>query len=193
MQESENARQYRIIDQMLSMHSSLRDRYRMGALIMSCALLTSGVVLNACVFIDDATLTTLGLRPGNAKVAIGLASIAVFLISIIELRVDWGGIASSHKRAVEKLSNLKARYRQHFDPANKNNPVADHELSGDYERVLGDLPPIPEADFYRLKGHHLKKKLLSERISQNPGAPLLLLKLQILLQAIRKLAKNKEP
>jgi hypothetical protein len=164
----------------------------MRALILSCVLLASGVILNACVFIDDTTLTTLGLRPTYAKIAIGLASIAVFVISIIELRVDWGGKASSHKHAVERLSNLKGKYRQHFDPANKDNPALDHELSGDYERVLADLPPIPEEVFNRLKCHHLKKKLLSERISQNPGAPLFLLKFQILMQAIKKLAKTKE-
>ena len=159
---------------------------------MSCGLLASGVVLNACVFIDDAILTALGLSPGHTKVAIGIASITVFLISIIELRVDWGGKASSHKQAVEKLFNLKAKYRRHFDPGNKTNPVPDHELNSDYERVLADLPSIPEAVFNRLKCHHLRKKLLSDRISQNPGAPLFLLKLQIMLQAITKLAKNKE-
>ena len=192
MQESENNRQYRVIDQMLSMHSSLRDGYRTKALIMSCALLTSGVVLNACVFIDDATLTALGLKPGNSKVAIGLASIAVFLISIVELRVDWGGKASIHKRAVERLSNLKAKYRQHFDPANKNDPIPDHELNSDYERVLADLQPIPEAVFNRLKHRHLKKKLLSDMISKNPGAPLFLIKFKFFWQAVRKLVKDKE-
>jgi hypothetical protein len=192
MQESENNRQYRIIDQMLSMHSSLRDRYRRRALLMSCALLTAGVVLNACVFIDNTILTTFGLKPGNARIAIGVACVVVFLISIIELRVDWGGKASSHQHAVEKLSNLKAKYRQHFDPANKDNPAPDHELNSDYERVLADLLPIPETIFNCLKRHHIKKKLLSDRISQNPGAPLFLLKFHILWQGIRKLMKDKE-
>jgi hypothetical protein len=190
MQESENNRQYRVIDQMLSMHSSLRDGYRTRALIMSCVLLTAGVVLNACVFIDDATLTTLGLKAGKAKVAIGLASVTVFIISIVELRVDWGGKASIHKHAVEKLSNLKAKYRQHFDPANKHNPIPDHELNTDYERVLADLQPIPEAVFNCLKHRHLKKKLLSDQITQNPGAPLFLIKFHIFWQAVIKLVKN---
>jgi len=190
MPETEIERQYRVVDQMLSIHSLLRDRYRRRALLLSCVLLAVAVILNACVFVDDATLTALGFRPTNAKVAIGLASIAVFLISIIELRVDWGGTANSHKSAAEILTVLKAKYRQQFDSARKDDPAANQELTSDYARTLAELAPIPEAVFTRLKRHHLKKKLLSERISHNPGAPIFLLKFKIWWQGIRKLAKD---
>ena len=53
MDKNENERQYSVIDQMLSMHSSLRDKYKRRALLLNLALLLVSVFLCAFVFADE--------------------------------------------------------------------------------------------------------------------------------------------
>jgi len=190
MNEPAFDKQYRVLDQTLSMHASLRDCYKLRALVLNCFLLFAAVVLNACVFIDDATLTTLGLDAGRVTIAISLSSVAIFAISILELRVDWNGVAKGHESAVEKLSVLKFKYRESIDRAKAHCETEHLALATEYARTCADIPPIPEAVFNKLKRRHLLKKLVSEKIAQNPGVPIWMVKTKIHMHGIHKLAKD---
>jgi uncharacterized membrane protein YqjE len=103
---------YRVIDMMLSMHSKLRDDNQKLALVVNLLLLTSSVLLSTLVFVDPAILKFLKIDPQVSQVSIGLCSTVVFLISLIELRVDWKEKMERHSQACEILSKLKADCRE---------------------------------------------------------------------------------
>lgn len=189
MGEKETKRQYRVIDQMISMHSMLRDRYHRRALILSCGLLAFSAILVACVFIGEDTLNILHLSPSLAKLCIGGSSVFLFILSLIEFRVDWAGCSRSHGDAANCLSRLKTKYRETNECA-KNNSEKYSALSNEYAGIMEQLPPIPDKAFNSLKSKHLLKLEISKRISESPRTPLLILRLVICiegtLEAFRK-------
>lgn len=190
MQESEIERLHRVADMLLSMHSTLRDEFNRQELLLNCSLLAAAVILNGFVFVDDGTLKTLGFQPAAAKVGIGLTSIVVFLISVIELRVGWSEAANNHNEAVKKLATLKGKFRLHFGHEKKD-AIEAKQLADECTNIFAELIAIPEADFVRLKHKHLKKKLLSDMVSQNPGIPLWRFKLALLFMVKKRLENGK--
>jgi hypothetical protein len=181
MPDDDNERQYRVINQMTTMHSALRDRYARRAMCLSLALIASSVALNAFVFAPDSSVGALfGVTAERAKNGIGVASVALLMLSIIELRVDWDDKSRSHADAVKRLSGLKAHYRE-VDAMRENAEriQKQRELADEYARTMDELPAIPEWDFERLKAYHVYKLALSHAVSENPGAPLWLLRLRV--------------
>ena len=63
--KKENERQYGIIDQMLTMHSSLRDRMERRAFWLNTALIASSLFLTVFAFVGDDLLRALGLDPAR--------------------------------------------------------------------------------------------------------------------------------
>jgi hypothetical protein len=186
MQANENERQYRIIDQLMTSHAVLRDRYARRAKLLNVSLLSFAIALNGFVFASDDFLKL--LFPGHAaaaKIALGIISIALLILSIVELRVDWEGQSRSHSEAVARLSRLKAKYREAHTSKAANRF---DELTRDYASTMEALPPIPERSFTRLKAHHEFKRLLSQEISKHPGAPSVLLSIRLRWNAWRKLS-----
>lgn len=186
MTREENDRQYRLIDQMTTMHSVLRDRYARQAFLLNSGLLVASIFLNAFVFVDDKFYSTVGLKPDIAKLGLGISSIVVLGLSIIEFRVDWEGKASEHGEAAERFAALKSKYRQVYAATKGDDPKKNQSLSREFEKLHKTLTPIPEVDFPRLKAKHLVKRTLSERISRNPKAPVWFLMLQLRYEGIRQ-------
>jgi hypothetical protein len=185
MGESENERQYRVIDQMMTMHSILRDRYGRRARLLSIGLLAFAVALNAFVFADDKVLAVLfGSNLDAAKIGLGITSVVLMVLSIIEYRVDWEGLAQSHAEAVQRLGRLKAKYREAFSGSVAGTNPDHASLSQDYARTMEELPHIPEAQFHRLKARHAFKRRLSKEIDDNPGVPVSLLSLRLRARGI---------
>src|SRR5260370_37442080 len=118
-QETEVERQYRVVDQLISMHSRLRDNCDRSARNLNHGLLVAAIFLNACVFIDDRLLVQIGIDPSLGKIGIGLGSVALLALTIVEVRLDLAGSARKHQEAVVKLSRLKLLYRSK-EPAGNN-------------------------------------------------------------------------
>lgn len=94
MGESENDRQYDVLDQMLTAHALLRDRYAWRALWLNICLLATAIALNAFVFAgDDVLVAMFGAKPEHVKMGLGIASVVAMILSIMALRVDWSGAA----------------------------------------------------------------------------------------------------
>ena len=136
MNAEENERQYRIVDQMLSMHATLRERYARRARLLSVCLIAASILLCAFVFASDNVLTILGLQPDAARVGLGLVSVAVLILSIIELRVDWKGVADRHTHAASILAGLKAEYRKVYSEAKGSNEETNARLGHEFEQHM---------------------------------------------------------
>ncbi len=184
MRKSVGQRQFDIVDQMLSMHAMLRDKFRKKHLYLNLSLLLVSVFLCAVVFVDRSIFSSFGLEAKTINFSMGIASVLCFAFSLIEYRVDWQGKAAMHTDAVKKLSSLKADYRDIYTTELEETHKESNHLSKEYQNVMDNIVEIPEGFFLELKAKHLRKVLLSKKISVAPGAPIILLKMQLLFGSI---------
>jgi hypothetical protein len=192
MTESEFERQYRVLDQMISMHASLGHRFGRRALTLYCGLLFASAVLCSVTFAPDTFLQRVGIGPDVTKLILGGTSAFVFALSIVVLRVDWEHVSRKHSNAAKRLAPLKHRYRecQALDGSEKQNMA--HDLSGEYSRVMQELPQIPDRLFLELKAEHCFKRKLSKTISNHPNTPIWILKLVLRCRGTFKTVTSKE-
>ena len=193
--KEENERQYRIIDQMLSMHSSYRDRMKRRAFWLNTALIALSLFLTVFVFVGDDLLRALGFDPAMTRFVLGFTAVVVLICSITEFRVDWSSVAGRHVEAVTLLVSMKAKYRKSYTETEGDDLKKSKRLTTEYDKMMSDLPLIPDRWFSTLKAEHQFKRFLSERISLCQKAPKWYLWLQLRWEGIRearKLAKDRQ-
>lgn len=181
---------YRIIDMLLSMHSKIRDENQRLALLCNLFLLFSSVILGTFVFIDPDLLRFLRINPQVAQVIVGICSTVVFLISLIELRVDWKEKAERHSGACEVLAKLKADCRELLKVQSQPNPQDIAEQCRKCAQSLASLPKIPDKRFHSLKAYHQSKIELSMLIDAHPGAPVWLLRIVLFSRGLKSLLRK---
>ena len=163
----------------------LRDSYDRKATWLSIFLLVSSGFLCVFVFVDENVFKVLGLDPSVANVGIGLTSIFLLVLSIVEFRVDWNGKAGRHDEAVKELKNLKSLYRDSYSKFQGLDEESNKRLSREFNEFQRRITPIPESKFAQLKAGHLYKMQLSQCISANPRTPLWYLKLKLRVDGTR--------
>ena len=179
--------QHRIIDMMLSWHSKLRDDNQRLALAVNLLLLCSSVILSSLVFIDPTILRFFKVAPQVSQITVGVCSTLVFLISLIELRVNWKEKAERHSQACEILGRLKAECRELLKSTSQPDPQRVADQCKMCVQTLSTLPKIPEEKFHSLKAYHQAKKELSKLIDLYPGVPVWLLRIVLLFNGLKKL------
>lgn len=188
--EAENERQYRVIDQMISMHSSLRDRFGAIARLIDFAMLIVALLLNAFVFASRKIFILINLDPAIATFGIGISAVCLLAFSITASRINFPRRILSHEGAVKELSSLKQQYRRVFNKEQRLDGAEADKLTKEYVRMMALLPPIPERQFNRLKKRHALKKLLSQSIERNPKVPIWILQIQFVWQGVRQALKE---
>ncbi|HKM77705.1 MAG TPA: hypothetical protein VJZ03_01400 [Candidatus Bathyarchaeia archaeon] len=184
--KEENERQYRVIDQMLTMHSLLRDRMERRAFWLNTALIASSLFLTVFTFVGDDLLRALNLDPALTRFVLGLVTVVVLICSITEFRVDWRSVAGRHAEAVSRLARMKTKYRQSFTDTGGNDPQTNAILTSACDNMMSNISTIPDRWFNVLKAEHQFKRLLSERISQCPKTPRWFLRLQLRIEGIKE-------
>lgn len=185
----ENERQYRVIDQMITMHAALRDRYHRLGTGVNLVLLSGSIVLNGLVFADDGFFQALGLNTGRAKCCLGFVSILLLVASLVEYRVDWCSRSRLHDEAVRRLSLLKAMFRENHAKQEHDANVL-QGLTREYALTMQQLPPIPEKHHSRLKALHRFKRNESEMIDRHPSAPLFFIRIKLRMRGVWDLFRD---
>jgi len=158
------------IDQRISGHSRLHDRYKRRAIISEILLMGSAIILTISGLADDKYYAFLGLDPVFTRFCFSLYSIIALVIIIIAWKIDWRSIALTHGQAREKLSDLKLECRRALsDDSTPTERLED--LCKQCSIKQTEIEPIPENKFNTLKAWHLKKKELSKYTSNNAGKP----------------------
>jgi hypothetical protein len=166
----------RVSDMLTTGHANLRDRYAHRATILDVAIMVLSTWLTAVVFIEpriSVKLTPFGMDP---QLWVGFLGIFTFLLSIVQLRVDWKGRSDAHKRSFDLYSEVKRECGYLL--------ASQHVLTAENcQRVLSryDLAtevgiPLPEDEFLSQKQKHLKKIEISRHLDKQPSASLLLLR-----------------
>lgn len=131
------------------------------------------VVLCLVTFVDPALLQKIGIDPDFARFTLGVCGAAVFLVSLVQLRVDWKALASEHQSAVEKLANAKALYRRtKHELMSMEDGGAAHLARAlqEGDGLVNHITPIPDREFVTLKALHGRKVMVSRVLDRFPGA-----------------------
>lgn len=164
----ESERQSRVIDQMISMHSVLGNRYRKRHKYFTIILIVISVILATLAFgMSTTQYTLLGIQAQRTS-WLGVLTLAIALLTVVGQIVDFQGKGQAHVDAARRLASLKSNYR--------NSAMAglrvevQEQLTRVYDVVMSGLPPIPDNQFNQLKAAHLKKVAISKYLSAHPGA-----------------------
>jgi hypothetical protein len=179
-------RQKRVINMMITAHSSLRDRYLYISRLIDIMLIVVSVCLNAVVFVEDSFYRSFFEKPESVKLFLGIVSVTVFALSMIGILLNTKQKSENHKQAAIQLSILLHESRIIDDIADgveRNGKVS--IFFQKYNQINSMIASIPNRDFNRLKSKHLRKVELSKFISQNAGLPFFLQKIKFYFQKNR--------
>jgi hypothetical protein len=175
----------KVVDMMLTMHSVLADKYRLRAQVLEIATVAISTVLLALTFLDPAILRYLEIQETSARIAVGVCSVSVFVLSIVSLIVDWKGRARQHREAFNTLIPLKSEWRDFISSFDQYDARLKAEFSRKSALIVGNLVPIPDSQFNSLKARHQRKVVLSKLVSAYPGASIALLRVRLWLRRNR--------
>lgn len=165
---------------MISMHSSMRDKYHSRNNFANATIFLSSIFLNAFVFIDPQVFTSIGLSPQLGAFIIGMTSILIFFTSTLLLVFKWEEKSEKHESAKNQLYTLLEEVREHLASGNIDKAIK-NEFEKKKTKINKQLISIPENQFGRLKHKHYQKVALSKFIDDNHKLPYLIVKIKFWL------------
>ena len=181
MLRTELERVRRVSDMMCTAHAILRDKYKNIALSLDLIILTASAWLTAMVFVEPRIGVRLSPPGVDKEMGIGIIAIGTFILSIIQLKVDWKGRSDAHQRTCELFADIKRQSGYLLTQSNERTLSVD-ECKNVLDRygAVGALGiSIPDNKFNKLKRHHKMKVEISKYLDTNPGTSILLLKIKI--------------
>ncbi len=189
---NEIARQYRVLKQTLSMHSDLRDEFIFKSRVAEIVILVCSVILCSVTFASDDFYHTLGIVPGQGRVVMGIASVAVFAFSLALIVLSWNREAAQHAEAAKRWSDVLQRFRATRLEDKSWPSQVWAELSGLYWQADKFSVDIPGRRFNTLKARYLRKLLISRLKSKHPGAPHFILWLLIRIRHASRVLRDSD-
>jgi len=183
-------RQFRVSQQMLSMHSFLRDEFTFKAKFAELVLLGCSVVFCATAFAGDDFYQFFGLTTAFGRIVLGIASVLAFIATLSLLILDWRGSAARHGEAANRWSNVLALFRESQHPTDGWREEVRKTLSAAYWEASRNSVKVPEKRFNHLKARHLRKVEISKLLSKYPGCPRFLLWIVVLVRDVWRAIKT---
>jgi len=172
---SEIERIRKVSDMLASGHAHLKDRFNRRATLLDLAILGLSTWLTGIVFIEPhfgVKLTPLGLDP---QLWVGLLGIFTFLLSVVQLRVDWKGCSDAHRRAFDMYAEVK-RECGYLLAADELTEDKCQRVITRYDMATDVGAPLPEREFLAQKQRHLQKVAISRYLDHSPSTSLVLLR-----------------
>jgi hypothetical protein len=185
----EYRRKFRVLDMMLSGHSSLSEKYRRRSTGLILAIMALSILAATLALQDPENVDILGIDL-ESKAWLALLSGLIFFLSIVELVLDWRGRAWSHADAARRLGKLKGEFRR-AKVTVETVETDGLDLDLEYDQTTAAIVEIPNSVFNRLKAKHRRKIEISKLLDKSPGAPLLLLRWRVLRDGIRRPNRDK--
>jgi hypothetical protein len=190
--KNELERQFRLLGQMLTMHSVLVSRFSRLALMLDVALLAASVVFCATTFVSDDFFSSIGLTPKIIRLLLGIFSLLAFFAALVSLRVDWKASEARHKEAASKLGSTLALFRQTRNRSGGWAASSAADLNSKYWETMNGITPIPNRLFAPLKAKHLRKIEISMLLDSHSGIPIWFLRFLLFSRSIKKLLSRAE-
>jgi hypothetical protein len=182
---------HRVADILITAHSILRDGFGRKGQALEVIILLLSVWLTATVFVDDDTARILSPGWVSPKIWIGLLSIGVSALSVLQLKVNWQERSESHGQAARVYTLVKRQCAYVLAQPGLLTRDTCAPLFREYDLAGQIAVLVPDSQFLRLKQRHLKKVAISKLIDQYPGAAPWLLSLKLTIRdAMRWLPKD---
>jgi len=185
-------RQFRVLNQTLSIHCFLRDRYLKYSFILDIIVLLCSVILCATIFAKNELYVFLGLETGNSQNLLGIFSVIIFFVSLLHFLVKWKEKSEKHKDAIKKLSKTLSLFRE-LQKEDKTWDSEDrHKLNTQYWQSMRNIVEIPEKLFLKMKAKHIRKVEVSKLSDNYKGCPIFILKIIVLSRSMKGNYKGNE-
>ena len=173
--QKELDRKFRVLQQILGIHSELRDRYKKRALLSEITLLGCSVVFCTTVFAGDDFFQNFGIQPSVGNLLLGFASVLAFFTSLVLLLIDLKGNAARHGDAADKWTSALSLFRETRQEDGTWADSRESALNKAYWDADHNSVKIPDRQFNSLKARYLLKVEMSRLQSTYPGCPRLIL------------------
>lgn len=170
------ARAARVADQQCTAYAHLRDMYFLYARCLDLLMLGTSTWLLAMTFVEPKIGVALAPAGIESTIWIGLLSIGVFFLSLVQLLVNWKGKADNYQRSLMALSGFvkSARPLVHLGASASQSDIEGENAT--YHQISEWMEPIPEKMFLCLKQKHLRKVEISKTLDKSPSASIFRLK-----------------
>jgi hypothetical protein len=176
----------RVSDMLCTGHATLRDRYQRRALFLDLSILLLSTWLVALTFLDPHIAGKLTPSHVDPSIWIGMVGVFTFALSLVQIKVDWKGVADAHNRSFDLYAEVKRQCVYilcspgRVEKRDCEGVLAVYDIAGQVGAG------IPEMQFLRLKKKHIAKIAVSKLLDANPGASIFLTRCKIWLQNKRK-------
>lgn len=170
------------IDQRLTGHCLLSEKYERLAAISDYLLIVATILLTVSAFSPSFFTELLMLNPTTYERIVSLFSLLVLVYTITSWKADWRRKAYNHEQARSILSKLKVNGRTAIN--NAQNQQAIQEFLNESSATQAIITPIPENQFNLLKTKHKQKVALSKFIDQNAGLHPLAIRIKFFIRYI---------
>jgi hypothetical protein len=191
-------RALRVADQQATAYAILRDRYQYRSRLLDIGVLLLSIWLVAMTFVEPVIGDSLSPAFVRREIWIGLLSIGAFVLSTLQLLVDWKGRAQSYARSLAAVSGFVKAYRGLLKRDEVDSAAVNEALAA-YRAISDSVEAVPESEFLRLKQRHRIKIAISQVLNERPGRSITLIRLGIFWQdnfdstAAAKKCRSKEP
>lgn len=166
-------------------HSVLSDRYRMwNTVLMSVILSLSALEVGTAFISDQFVKNTLNILPEALMWIKGVFAILLFAAGLLLSQWDLANKTADHRTGIKHYFATVNHARYLLDSETRITKEMLEDLRTRYADTEG-LPKIPDAQFLKLKQHHLRKVAISRELEKTPHTPLRQIRNKLLEQEKR--------
>jgi hypothetical protein len=166
-------------DMLCTAHGVERDTYRRRATWADALLMAVSAYIVAMAFVDPELSHVLVPAHWNPIIVIGTLSLGTFILSILQLVLNWKGRADSHGRSYSMYAEVKSTCIDALTGNERISRESYNNIRSRYSMATDVGTHIEDSRFLKLKQWHLKKIELSKLLDKRPGTWLLLLRLHL--------------
>lgn len=191
LEEDEFKRKRRVADMLVTAHSVLALRYRRISILFDVTIMISSFLVLLLSIVESAAPKILSsYMYGYSQVVIAVGASMIFVLSVIEWRVSWKGMAEAHSRAANDYSSVKGQIGGLLSRGFEPGDVEAARIADRYDQIGNGNVPIPNDKFVSLKRAHLRKVELSRLLDDQPFAVAMVMRLRLALKHTMKGWKN---
>lgn len=163
-------------------HAHLKEKYDRRAVALDVAILALSLWLTSIAFVDPplgVKLTPFGLEP---KLWVGVLGVFTFLLSIVQLRVDWKRQSDAHRRTCDLYSEVKRECSHLLASGAEIKEEESRRVLARYGIATDVGTAMPEGEFLRQKKRHVQKVAISRHLDNHPGISIIHLRIRMWLR-----------
>lgn len=160
----------RIADMLCTAHAVERATYRRWAAVVDILLMVISVYIVAMAFVDPALVPKLIPDQWNLVLWIGMLSIGTFILSMLQIMVNWKARADAHHRSFCMYAEAKSKCIELLNANGAISREAYNSVRTRYDMATDIGIHIEDARFRKLKQKHLLKVEISKILDKRPAA-----------------------